>query len=189
MSSDETLPLEDESGPDWKERLGAAQRAAKALFATRAAIFREELAQKGAHFGKAALWLSLAVAFALLALLLLAALSAAILIRLLGGPIAGLTGAFFLYLLIAGAVGFLGIRSLGRVRPFDFPVTRDEVAKDLEAIREEPEIADEGPASPEALAAERASIAGEEDELEEDVVEERAIEDSDLEQRFRAGSE
>lgn len=189
MSSGETLPLEDESGPDWKERLGAAQRAAKALFATRAAIFREELAQKGAHFGKAALWLSLAVAFALLALLLLAALSAAILIRLLGGPIAGLTGAFFLYLLIAGAVGFLGIRSLGRVRPFDFPLTRDEVAKDLEAIREEPEIADEGPASPEALAAERASIAGEEDELEEDVVEERAIEDSDLEQRFRAGSE
>jgi uncharacterized membrane protein YqjE len=189
MDADETVPLEDEPGPDWKERLGAAKRAAKALLATRAAIFREEIAQKGADLGKAALWLSLGVAFALLSLVLLAALSAAVLIRLLGGPIAGLAGAFFLYLLIAGAVGYLGMRALSRVRPFDFPVTRDEVAKDLEAIREEPEVADEGPASDEALAAERASITGEEDDLEEDVVEEQVIEDSDLEQRFRAGSE
>lgn len=193
MDADETAPLEEEPEQDWKARLGAAKRAAAALLATRAAIFREELAQKGANFGKAALRLSLAVSFALLSLLFLAALVGAILIRLLGGPIAGLAAAFFLFLLIAGATAWLGMQALARVRPFDFPVTRDEVARDLEAIREEPEVSDDEAADSEALAAERGSVRlgdeDREDELEEDVVEDRVVEDADLEQRFRAGSE
>jgi hypothetical protein len=63
-------------------------------------------------------------------------------------------------------------------------VTRSEVRKDLDALREEGALHDEGPASSEALAAERASVRpGETDEEQEERNE------KDLEDRFRAGSE
>jgi uncharacterized membrane protein YqjE len=171
--------LEDAPDPGWKERIAAVRRAARALIATRIEIFREELSQKGSHFGKAAAGLSLAAAFAVLGLLLLTALVAAVLARLLGGPIAGLAAAFVLYMVIAAAAGFFGWKALARVRLFDFPATRDEIRRDLEAVREKGSARDEGPASAEALAAERASVAPEE----------RGSPVSDLEERFRAGSE
>jgi hypothetical protein len=83
------------------------------------------------------------------------------------------------------------VRSLGRVRPLEFPATRDELRKDLDAIREEAARRDRGPASPDALAAERASIRpGESDDEDEDEDEEKArATDAGLEERFRAGSE
>jgi len=181
-------PLDAVPKPGWKDRLESATRAARALFATRAAIFKEELAEKGSLFGKAAVGLTIAALFGVLALLLLTALVAALFARLFGGPVAGITAALVLYLLIAGAAGFFGWKSLSRVRPFDFPVTRDEIRRDLDAVRKEAPSPDEGPASPDALAAERASIRpGEGDDDEED--EEDEMRTADLEERLRAGSE
>ena len=177
---DAVEPLDAVPEPGWKDRIASAIRAARALFATRAAIFREELAEKGALFGKAAVGLSIAAVFGVFALLLLTALVAALFARLFGGPIAGITAAFVLYLAIAGGAGYFGWRSLSRVRPFDFPVTRDEIRRDLDAVREEAPSPDEGPASPDTLAAEGASIRpGEEDQ----------VQTTGLEERFRAGSE
>lgn len=175
-------PLDAVPEPSWRDRLASATRASRALFATRAAIFREEVAEKGALFGRAAVGLSIAALFGALALLLLTALIAALFARLFGGPIAGITAALFLYFIVAGGAGYLGWKSLSRVRPFDFPVTRDEIRRDLDAVREEAPSLDEGPASPDALAAERASIRpGDEKE--------QAMETAGLEERFRAGSE
>jgi len=171
--------LEDAPDPGWKDRIDAVKRAARALLATRAEIFREELAQKGSNLGKAAAGLSLAAVFAVLGLLLLTALVAAVLARLFGGPIAGLLAAFVLYMAVAAAAAFFGAKALGRVRLFDFPATRDEIRRDLEAVREEGSPRDEGPVSAEALAAERASAAPEDQESPV----------SDIEERFRAGSE
>lgn len=196
MDNDPADFTEDLPDPGWKERFGAAQRAAKALLATRAEIFREELAGKGSLFGMAAAGFTLALTFASLALLLATALLAAVFAKLFGGPIAGITAALVLYLAIAAAAAFFGVRKLARVRPLDFPATRDELRKDLDAIREEAVVRDRGPASPAALAAERASIRPGEspDEREDDAearddAEEARASDADLEERFRAGSE
>ena len=200
MDDEQADFMEDLPDPGWKERLGAIQRAAKALFATRAEIFREELAEKGTLLGMAAAGFTLALLFASLALLLATALIAAVFAKLFGGPIAGVTAALVLYLAIAAAAGFFGVKKLTRLRPVDFPATRDELRKDLDAIREEAVVRDRGPASPDALAAERASIQPSESEDEredaeeareearEDAEEARAS-DSDIEARFRAGSE
>src|SRR5436309_5768381 len=183
MATDRVDFTEDLPDPGWRERIGSIKRAAKALLTTRAEIFREELAGKGSLFGQAAAGLSLALAFGALALVLLTALVAAVLARLLGGPIAGLAAALFLYLLIAGSAAVFGVKRLARVRPLDFPVTRKEISMDLDALHEEGALHDEGPASPEALAAERASVRpGESDE-------ETRTGEVNLEERFRAGSE
>jgi len=171
--------LEDAPDPGWKDRIATVGRAARALAATRVEIFREELAQKGSHFGKAAAGLSLAALFGVLGLLLLTALVAAVLAKLLGGPIAGLTAAFVLYMVIGSAAGFFGWKALSRVRPFDFPATRDELRRDLEAVREEGSPRDPLPAAAETPAAEKASKTSGE----------HGSRISDLEERFRAGSE
>jgi uncharacterized membrane protein YqjE len=179
---------EDLPDPGWKERLGAIRRAARALFATRVEIFREEIAEKGSLLGRGLAGLSLALAFAGLSLVLATALVAAILARLLGGPIAGLAATLFLYAVITGAAALFGIKKLRQVRPFVFPITRNELRKDLEAVREEGTLRDEEPASPEILAAERASLRpGDDGDRDQD--EERNRSESDLEERFRAGSE
>jgi len=175
--------LEDRPEPGWKERIAAVRRAAAALLATRAAILREELSEKGSLFAKAAIGLALAAVFSVLAFLLLTALVAAVLSWLLGGPIAGITAALVLYVLIAAAAAILGGKSLSRVRPFEFPATRDELRKDFDAVRNDAAVRDEGPASAEALAAERASVRpGEEERKDRSRM-------SELEERFRAGSE
>jgi uncharacterized membrane protein YqjE len=176
MESEETVP-EDLPEPGWKERIGAVRRAATALLATRAEIFREELSEKGSLLAKAAIGIAFAAVFGVLALLLLTALLTAVLSRLLGGPIAGISAALFLYLLAAALAAILGGRILSRVRPFAFPATRDEIRKDLDALK--------GPASDEALAAEKASVRPGEEEDEDEQVPSM----SELEERFRAGSE
>ena len=197
MESDEALQ-EDLPQPGWKERLGAVRRAAAALFTTRAEIFREELSEKGSLFARAAIGLALAAAFGALALLLLTALLAAVLSRLLGGPIAGIAATLVLYVVVAAVAAILGGKTMARVRPFAFPATRDELRKDLDAVKRTAEVRDEGPAGVDALAAERASV--QPDEEEGDRVEEDEDEDdrhrnrdvssmTELEDRFRAGSE
>jgi len=175
--------LEDAPEPGWKDRVSGVKSAARALAATRAAIFREEVAAKGSLFAKSAAGLAIAGAFAVLALLLFTALLAAIFARLLGGPVAGLLATFLLYAVMAAAAGFLSWKGLSRVRPLDFPVTRQEIARDLAAVRPETPH-DEEPASPEAAAAEAARVAPEEIESGQ----KRSVR-LDLEERFRAGSE
>lgn len=170
--------LEDRPEPGWKERLGAVRRAASALLATRREIFREELSEKGSLLAKAGVGLALSAVFGVLAFLLLTALVAALFSRLFGGPIAGITAALVLYVLIAAVAAILGGRTLSRVRPFVFPATRDEIRKDLDAVK--------GSASSDALAAERASIRPGDEEGDDEHVHEEV---SEIEDRFRAGSE
>ncbi|MEP6471309.1 MAG: phage holin family protein [Acidobacteriota bacterium] len=204
MDPEETI-LEDRPEPGWKERIGAVRRAAAALAATRGEIFREELSEKGSLFAKAAVGLALAAAFGVFALLLLTALVAAVFSRLFGGPIAGITATLVLYLVVAGLAGFFGGRSLSRVRPFAFPATRDEIRKDLDAVKKHGDVSDDAATDAvgdDAVAAERASMQpdderGDDEEVEE--IEEVDEDDDDreggiptmseLEDRFRAGSE
>lgn len=174
--------------PGWGDRVDAVKRAAKALLATRIEIFREELAEKGALFGSAAAGFFLAIAFASLALLLATALLAAVLAKLFGGPIAGIAATLVLYVLIAGGAAFFGLNRFRRMRPFEFPATRDELKRDMEAIREERAVRDGGPGDREALAAERASVRPGESREERDGEEARDS-STDLEERFRVGSE
>jgi uncharacterized membrane protein YqjE len=199
MDPDEEL-REDLPEPGWKERIGAVRRAASALFATRAEIFREELAEKGSALARGAVGLVLAAVFGFFALVLLTALVAALFARLLGGPIAGITAALVLYLAVAVVAAVLGGKTLSGVKPFAFPATRDEIRKDLDAVQKHGTMHDEGPAGSDALAAERASLRpddrqGDDDEVEE-VEAERGNDGargvasmSELEDRFRAGSE
>jgi len=182
MDLEETV-LEDRPEPGWKERIGAVRRATAALATTRAEIFREELSQKGSLLAKAAVGLALAAVFGVLSFLLLTALLAAVLSRVLGGPIAGISAALFLYLVVAALAAILGGRTLSRVRPFVFPATRDEIRKDLDAVKERAAVQDEAATDAiggaDALAAERASVHPGD----------RASAMSEMEERFRAGSE
>ncbi len=185
--SDEGVFVEDRPEPGWRERIGAVRRAARALLSTRLEIFRAELAEKGSLFGRAVVSLSLAVAFATLALLLATALVAAVLSRLLGSPIAGIAAALVLYVALAVVAALLGWKSFSSVRPFEFPVTRGELRRDLEAVRGRSASGDEGAASAEAPAAEKASVrAGGQEGRER---EPRPGHPTNLEERFRAGSE
>jgi uncharacterized membrane protein YqjE len=203
MDPDEEL-REDLPEPGWKERIGAVRRAASALFATRAEIFREELAEKGSALARGAVGLVLAAVFGFFALVLLTALVAALFARLLGGPIAGITAALVLYLAVAVVAAVLGGKTLSGVKPFAFPATRDEIRKDLDAVQKHGTMHDEAATDAvggsDALAAERASLRpddrqGDDDEVEE-VEAERGNDGargvasmSELEDRFRAGSE
>ncbi len=119
----------------WKERLSAAWNAAASLVSTRIQIFQQELSRKTGFAARGAAGIILGLVFGWLALLLLTALVAALLVLLFGHLWAGLLVAFVLYLAVAaGAVAF-GIKSLSRVRPFDFPATSEELKKDWSAIR------------------------------------------------------
>jgi uncharacterized membrane protein YqjE len=194
MASDPIDFSEELREPSIGERFASVKRAAKALVATRLEIFREELAAKGALFSKAAAGLVIALAFAALGLVLLTALVAAVFARLLGGPIAGIAAALVLYLAIAAAGALFGLKTMRRVRFGDFPATRDEMRKDLDAVKKKSEPPEEEVAvTSEVLAAERASMRPGESE---DEREERLGEDHDehehtpdFEDRFRAGSE
>jgi uncharacterized membrane protein YqjE len=148
--------------------LGAARR----LIATRAAILREEMGAKGEALVRAIAGCALAAFFAGLSLLLLTAWIAAVLSRLLGGPILGILATFVLYLAVAAAAGFYGSKALARVKPFEFPVTSGEIRKDWDAVRSSAmrEPPPPSPGSAEVPAPVEPTV-------------------DDLEARFRAGSE
>ena len=121
--------------PGWREKVWAVGAAVGRVLETRAAMFQEELAEKGALFGKGLAALLVAVLFGTLAGLLLTALLAAVLSRLFGSPILGILATLVLYLGIAAAAGVLGVRQMSRVRPLEFPATRREIDRDLEAVK------------------------------------------------------
>ena len=149
----------------FSQRVAAAREKAAALAATRAAIFREELADKGAYATKAVAGFAAAAFFGSLTLLLATALLATLLSRLFGSAIAGVAATLVLYLAIAAAGAILGWSALGRVQPFDFPATGAELARDFDA-----------------LATAAAAPQDSEGDFEDD-------EDDDLEERFRERSE
>jgi uncharacterized membrane protein YqjE len=153
--------------PGWRERLAAAWSGLRALVATRAELFREELAEKQARIARGMAGLGIAAVFGLLASLLLTALIAVLLSLAFGRLWAGLAAALVLYLAVAGLAARFGIKALSGLRLFDFPATREEIRKDVAALRRS--------ASPgERVTSSRASP-GEPRE--------------DLEERFREGSE
>lgn len=155
---------ETESPLRFSQRVAAAREKAAALAATRAAIFREELADKGAFAAKAVAGFAAAAFFGSLALILATALIAALFSRLFGSAILGVAATLGLYLAIAAVGAVLGWRALERVQPLDFPATSAELAVDFDALA-------------------AAVAAPPEDDFEE------GEGDEDLEGRFREGSE
>ena len=141
-------------------RLRDAWEATQRLVSTRAEIFREEISEKGSLLARAAMAIFLALALGWLALLLLTALAAVLLANLFGSLWAGLLATLGIYLVAASVAAFLGWKSFSRFRPFAFPATQEGLREDWTAIR------DSLRTPPRA------------DE-----------EESDLEERFRAGSE
>jgi uncharacterized membrane protein YqjE len=136
MKSDEpeierAAPIE----PGWRERLWAVGAAAGRLLETRKVIFQEELAEKGGLLGKAFVGIFLALLFAILAGLLLTALLAAVFSKLLGSSILGILATLVLYVGVAALAGWIGVKKLSVVRPFEFPATRREIDRDLEAVK------------------------------------------------------
>jgi hypothetical protein len=167
------------SGPEeseretWSRRLQGLLEAGRTLLSTRLAILREELGAKGAFLARGLIGLLVAAAFAGQALLLFTAWIAVLLSTLLGSPIWGVLAAFVLYAAVAAVVGALGVKALSRVKPFDFPVTSQEIRKDWSALKSaaNPEPPAPGAASGETELARAQSL------------------HDDLEARFRAGSE
>ena len=153
-----------ETGHRFSQRVAAAREKAAALAATRAAMFREELADKGASAAKGLAGLAIAAFFGSLALLLMTALLAALLSQLFGSAIAGVGATLALYLCVAAAGAILGWRALERVQPFDFPATGAGLAGDFDALA-------------------TAAAAPEDDAAEGD------LETEGIEERFREGSE
>lgn len=180
--SDEVLTPED-LPPGWSERLESIRKAAGALIATRAAIFREELSEKTSHLTRGLAAMAVALAFGVVALLLLTGFLAAVFARLFGGMVWGLLAVFVLYGIVAGGAGLLSMKSLRRVRPGDFPVTWEELRMDWDAL----ELARSAPKEPEER---------DEDELPRDerfgpdaVRPATDLSDEDFEARYRAESE
>ena len=118
----------------WRERLAAGWEALSELISTRLQIFQEELSEKTGFFARGIAGLVLGLLFGWLALLLFTALVAALLALLFGHVWAGLLGAFVLYIAVAGIAVRLGVKAFSRVRPFDFPVTSEEIRKDFLAF-------------------------------------------------------
>jgi hypothetical protein len=172
MRDNETPAPEEAPEETWRQRLHGFFEVLGGLLSTRAAIFREELAASAAALGSAIGAFVLAAALAWIALLLLTAGIAALLSRLLGGPIAGILATFVLYAAAAGLAVTLGVKALKRVN-FEFPVTREEIRKDWQALR-----ASASPRPPEPSGGEG-----------ETAYESRQLSSDDLEARFRAGSE
>lgn len=155
-------PAGEETGQSFSQRFASARAKAGDLAATRAAMFREELSDKGGFAARALAGFAIAIFFCGMALLLLTALVAALLAKLFGSVILGIAATLALALAVAAGGAVLGRRALEKVRPFDFPATGAELLRDLEVLSAaaapppEPEEADDG---------------------------------EDLEARFRAGSE
>jgi uncharacterized membrane protein YqjE len=122
--------------PGWRDRLWTIGAAAGRLLSTRSAILQEELSEKGEHLRAGLLGVLVALLFGTIAGLLLTALVAAILAKLFDSVVLGILVTLVLDLAVAGGAGFLAVKRFGRLRPFEFPATRREIDRDLDAIRE-----------------------------------------------------
>jgi uncharacterized membrane protein YqjE len=152
---------EDLKPPSLRERLAAAWIAGRDLVATRREIFGEELSRQLALLARGAVGFGLALALGAIAILLLTALIASLFAMLFGSAWAGILATLVLYLIGIAGAGFYGWKSVEKVR-FDFPATRQGLAEDWAAVK--------GAVAPPAEGA-------------------GSLEEIDVEQRFRAGSE
>ena len=133
---DEDVEVGEMEARSWADRLGSAAAQAGDLLKTRLEIFREEAAEKAEHAARGAAGMAVAIGLAACALMLLAALIAALLTKLFGSLILGILGAFVIYAVAAALFGVQAAKSFSRVRPNEFPATRDELLRDAEAIRD-----------------------------------------------------
>lgn len=146
--NEETRETPEPFEPGWRDRFWAIGAAAGRLIETRAAILREELAEKGGLLGRGLLAFLVALLFGGIAGLLLTALLAAVLSRLLGGPVLGILATLVLYLGVAAVAGWLAVDKLSRLRPLEFPATRREIDRDLEAVRRAAGVGQQEPRDP-----------------------------------------
>ena len=149
----------EEPKPGIFARIKMAHAAAHQLIATRAEIFKAEAAQKSAVVARGAAAFVIAAVVGWVAVLVLTALIAVLLSMLFGSVWAGLLGTFVLYLLGAGGAAFAGIKTFKNFKLLAFPETSRGLKEDVEAIR--------GALKPPA----------------------QREDGTDVEQRFRAGSE
>ena len=170
--------FEEGPGRRWGERLADLTANAQSLVATRLAIFETEAQVKARFFGKGLAGAVIAGAFAFGATLLLAALLAAVLAQVFGNAALGILGAMVIYLAVAGGAGWWAWKAFSQVKPTEFPATRRELARDMDAVRaalaQDPDP-EEGP--------------GPDDVLPEDRPDDSEGEVRDLEARLRAGAE
>jgi len=150
--------------PGLRERLAAAWIAGRDLVATRREIFGAELSEQLSRIARGAVGFGLALALGGIAILLLTALVASLFAMLFGSAWAGILATLVLYLIGIAGAAFYGWKSVEKVR-FDFPATRRGLAEDWVAVK-----------SAVAPPADPAEGAG-------------SLEEVDVEQRFRAGSE
>ena len=151
---------DDLKPPGLRERLAAAWIAGRDLVATRREIFGEELSEQLSRIARGAIGFGLALALGGIAILLVIAVFA----TLFGSAWAGILATLVLYLIGIAGAAFYGWKSVEKVR-FDFPATRQGLAEDWAAVK--------GAVAPPAEPGEGA----------------RSLEEIDVEQRFRAGSE
>jgi len=160
----------------WGDRIAEAAAQAGDLLRTRAEIFREEAAVKAAHAARGAAGMAIAIGLAVGALLLFAAFVAALLARLFGSVPLGILGAFVIYAGLAALFGWRASQALSKVRPGDFPATREELRRDAEALQDALSLGAEADDAREDAAV-AAAVAGGQAEVE------------DLEARYRAGEQ
>jgi hypothetical protein len=134
MSSERADFPGEEAEQGWREHLAEVSAAASRLAATRLAMFREELSVKAVFVARGFAFTVVAAAMAVGTLLMAAALIAAVLAKLLGSVILGILATVVIYGAGAAAAAWAGIKALTRVRPFDYPATAEELARDREAV-------------------------------------------------------
>ena len=133
--SDSARGFDEEPAPRLRDRIGAAIESAGDLLSTRAAIFREEAADKAGHLARGIGSFLVAAALAFMTTFLLTALLVSLFTLLFGRLWAGILATLVLYLAAAAGAAALGWKALSKVRPFEFPVTGSELRKDWEALR------------------------------------------------------
>lgn len=176
MRDDDGMEPDGQDGVGWTDRLAETAAQAGDLLKTRVQIFREEAAQKAVHAARGAAGMAIALALAIGAVLLFGAFVAAVLAKLLNSVPLGILAAFVLYAALAALSAWRASKVLAQVRPGEFPVTRDELRRDAEALRAS--LSFDGGSEDEEDADEPArTVAG------------GAAEVEDLEARFRAGAE
>lgn len=171
MRSDRAEHSEGAGPRGWRARIAEVSEAGGSLLATRFEILREELGGKTSFLGKGLFAMGLCFALGIGALLLFAALLVAVFAGLLKSVALGILAALLLYGAAAAVFARLGWNALSKVAPFDFPATREEIARDWAAVREAACDAEEAPeAGTESSGEDAGSV-------------------EDIEERFRAGAE
>ena len=136
MSTEPAELPEEEDAQSWADRAAGLAGSASALLKTRLEILREELSSKALLFARGLGVVVVAAALGVGAVLLFAALLAAVLARLFGSVPLGILGAVLIYAAGAALALRAAWKALSSVKPGDFPVTKRELGRDWDAIRE-----------------------------------------------------